>query len=128
MKKILRLLVIFAIPLLGACSGADAVSTTIDLKIADFTFTPNHFTIPAGTEITVHATNAGSVTHNFTIMKLAADVGHEFGEEDRPSVYWEIEIQAGESKTFTFTTPEEPGVYQILCAMPGHLQAGMFGT
>jgi uncharacterized cupredoxin-like copper-binding protein len=44
------------------------------------------------------------------------------------NVYWEEEVDAGESATFTFTAPEEPGEYQIICAIPGHLEAGMQGT
>ena len=128
MKKNLNLLVILSILFLAACGPGNGSSATINIKIDDFSFSPSQFTVPAGTEITVNATNQGSVTHNFIIMKLGSDVGHEFDDEDQPNVYWEMEIQAGDSQAFTFTTPEQPGVYQILCGMPGHLPAGMFGT
>ncbi|MDL1944781.1 hypothetical protein FBQ99_20840, partial [Chloroflexi bacterium CFX2] len=33
-----------------------------------------------------------------------------------------------ESVELSFTAPDQPGTYQIVCGMPGHLQAGMVGT
>jgi uncharacterized cupredoxin-like copper-binding protein len=128
MNKSLTPLVILITLFLAACGPGNGASTSINIELNDFSFTPNQFTLPAGTEITVHATNEGSVEHNFVIMKLGTDAGREFDDEDQPNVYWEAEIQAGDSQTFTFTTPGQPGVYQILCDIPGHLQAGMFGT
>jgi uncharacterized cupredoxin-like copper-binding protein len=65
--------------------------------------------------------------HNFIIMKYATDAGDMFDELDQDNIFWEIDLQPGESETVRFTAPEQPGTYQIICGMPGHLQSGMIG-
>jgi uncharacterized cupredoxin-like copper-binding protein len=113
--------------ILTAC-GAGGPSTTIDVTMTDFQFTPNTFKIPAGQEITVNAVNNGAVEHEFVIFKLGTDAGEEFGPEDEENIYWEVEVLAGQSSTVTFTAPSEPGEYYITCGTEGHLVAGMVGS
>lgn len=127
MKKKLSFVLILATLILSAC-GQNGSSNTINVEITDFAFTPNHFSIPAGEQITLHVTHNGLVEHDFVIMKLGTDVGGHFDEEDLVNVYWQVKIQPGESPTVTFTVPSEPGIYQIVCAMPGHVEAGMIGS
>ncbi len=95
--------------------------------MTDFAFNPNEFTVPAGKEITLHVTHNGTMEHNFIIMKYATDAGDMFDEADKVNVFWEIDLQPGDSETVVFTAPEQPGTYQIICGMPGHLQSGMIG-
>lgn len=112
---------------LTAC-GASGPSTTIDVEFTDFHFTPDVFSIPAGSEITLNATNAGAVIHEFVIMKLGQTIGDDFGDEDEANIYWEVEAEPGESKSVTFTAPTEPGEYQVVCGTEGHFVAGMVGS
>lgn len=127
MKKILFVLFVL-IFVLSACAGTSASpSTTIDVTFAEFTFTPSAFSIPAGKEITINATNNGAVVHEFVIMKLGETVGDQFGDEDEGNIYWEIETEPGASASATFTAPAEPGEYQVVCGTPGHYAAGMIG-
>jgi uncharacterized cupredoxin-like copper-binding protein len=93
--------------------------------MTDFMYNPADFTVPAGQEITLDLTNNGAVVHDFIIMNLGADVGDGFGELDEPNVYWKAELAPGTSNTFTFTAPDQPGEYQVLCGIPGHYIAGM---
>jgi uncharacterized cupredoxin-like copper-binding protein len=128
MKKILFLLVITTGLVLASCGGkSSGPSTKIDVTMTDFQFQPNAFTVPAGQEISLNATNSGAVVHSFVIMKQGQSAGTEFNEEDQPNVYWQVEIQPGGSAETTFKAPEEPGEYEIICHIPGHLQAGMVG-
>ena len=60
-------------------------------------------------------------------MKYGTDAGEMFDEADQDNVLWEMDLQPGDSKTVVFTAPEQPGMYQIICGMPGHLQSGMVG-
>jgi uncharacterized cupredoxin-like copper-binding protein len=114
--------------MLSACGGGGGgPSTTIDVTMAEFTFLPSSFTVPAGQEITVNAKNNGAVVHNFVIMKLGQTVGDSFGPEDEGNVYWEIEALPGVSVSGTFTAPTEPGEYQVVCRTEGHFMAGMVG-
>jgi len=126
MKKSLFVLLFVMVFVLSACTGGGA-STTINVTFAEFTFTPDTFTIPAGQEITINAKNSGAVIHEFVIMKFGQTVGDNFGDEDEGNIYWEVEVAPGASVTATFTAPTEPGEYQIVCGTEGHFVAGMVG-
>ncbi len=102
--------------------------TTVNLKMRDYVFDPETFTIPAGQEITITGQNNGAVTHEFVLVKLGTDAGLAFGDEDEENIYWEFEVESGKQVTETFTAPTEPGVYQYVCGIEGHLTAGMKGT
>ena len=109
---------------LSACGGGGA-STTIDVTMTDFMFEPAEFTIPAGQEITINATNNGAVEHEFVIFNLGTDAGDSFGDEDEGNIYWEVEVLPGDTANATFTAPSEPGEYYVTCGIEGHLEAGM---
>lgn len=127
-----------ALLLLSACSddagtdgddggdGAEA-ATTIEAAATEFQFDPDAWTVPAGEESTIEFTNDGEVEHEWAVIALGEDIGSEdeFTEE---KVVFEVEaIPAGEVATETFTL-DEPGTYQVICALAGHFDAGMEGT
>jgi uncharacterized cupredoxin-like copper-binding protein len=127
MKKKLLLVLLLTTFILSACGGQDNASAKINVDMTDFAFTPNQYIVPASQEITLQIRHDGTVEHDFIIMKYGAEVGGHFNEEDLVNVYWQIKIQPGESQTVTFTAPSEPGTYQIVCGMAGHVEAGMVG-
>jgi uncharacterized cupredoxin-like copper-binding protein len=95
--------------------------------MTDFAFNPNEFTIPAGEDITLKVTHNGTMEHSFIVMKYGTDAGEMFDEADKVNVYWEVDLQPGDSETVLFRAPDQPGTYQIICGMAGHLQSGMVG-
>ncbi len=126
MKKNLLIVFLGLVLVLSACGGGSSqASKSIDVTMTDFQFSPNAFKVPAGATITLHAQNNGAVVHNFVIMKLGTTAGDTFDAADQPNVYWEVEVQPGSSADTTFTAPNDPGDYQIVCRTPGHLAAGM---
>lgn len=114
-------LLVFTLP---ACASG---STTIDLTMDEFSFTPTEFTVPAGQKITINAVNEGAVIHELAVMKFGATVGEDFGDEDDVNIYWAVKVEPGGSITQTFTAPDQPGEYQVVCGIPGHFMAGMVG-
>ena len=120
-------LAILLCTVLSACQPAIA-KNKISIELSDFSFTPDAFTIKAGTAVTMTITNSGTIQHDLNIMKLGSDVGGMFDEEDRQNVLWEAKVEPGETLTAIFTVPDEAGSYQVICSMPGHLQAGMAGS
>jgi len=126
-KKLLALSLVY-IFLLTSCGGGGAPSSTINIEFTEFHYTPDTFTIPAGQEITLNATNNGAVVHEFVIMKLGTSVGDDFGPEDKANIYWQVSVDPGQKKTVTFTAPTDTGEYQVVCGTNGHYVAGMFGT
>jgi uncharacterized cupredoxin-like copper-binding protein len=112
--------------ILSACGGTNNPSTSIKVTMTDFTFLPNTFTIPAGEQISLDANNSGAVAHSFLIMKLGPDVRTHFTPPDQANAYWaQPQIAPGTSVQQSFTSPSEPGVYQIVCENAGHFEAGM---
>ncbi|RPI70089.1 MAG: hypothetical protein EHM38_06670, partial [Geobacteraceae bacterium] len=85
MNKILFVLLGLTL-FLSAC-GAGGPTTTINITMTDFMFEPKEFTVPAGQEITVNATNNGAVLHEFVIFKFGTDAGEKFGDEDEENIF-----------------------------------------
>ena len=127
MKKITIFLFFLLALLLAACQSSGP-STKINVEMTDFAFTPNHFTVPAAEEITVNIAHNGIVVHEFIIMKPGTTAGESFDEEDMPNVHTSVEVQPRHSQTFSFIAPSEPGDYQIVCGIAGHLESGMVAT
>jgi uncharacterized cupredoxin-like copper-binding protein len=127
MRRFLVLVMAALLLALSACGGGQKASTTLNVTLSDFKFTPDTFVVPAGKEITLNLKNEGAVEHEFVIMKLGTNVGEHFGPEDEDNIYWEVEVDKGESKSATFTAPSDPGEYQVVCGIPGHFEAGMVG-
>ena len=129
MKKYLMLVVLaLGLSLILAACGGGGPSTNLKGDMTDFMFDPDTFTVPAGETITLELSNNGAVEHEFVIMNFATGVGDDFGDEDEANIYWEAELEAGVSGTFTFTAPSQPGDYQIVCGSEGHYVAGMVGS
>jgi uncharacterized cupredoxin-like copper-binding protein len=131
MTKLVVLVRAFSLSLLlAACAaGGNAASKSINVTMTDFQFTPNSFTVPAGQQIHFTATNNGGVEHSFVIMKLGKEIKDHFTDQDKANVYWEqTAIPVGQTVNATFTSPSQPGDFQIVCAVPGHFEAGMIAT
>jgi len=128
MKRLVGYYIAIAFSLiLAACGGGDGkASTAINVTMTDFQYTPNTLSVPAGSQIQFSATNNGAVDHSFVIMNLGSEVTTAFSDQDQANVYWEeAAIPAGQTVTDTFKAPSEAGTYQIVCAVPGHFEAGM---
>ena len=127
MKKYawISLLVVLSLALASCGGGGGGASKDIRVTMTDFKFAPDKFTVPAGQQISLSATNNGAITHDFIIMKLGTQVGDHYSSANEPEVYWKIEVPAGQSVKETFTAPADLGEYQVLCGIPGHYEAGM---
>jgi uncharacterized cupredoxin-like copper-binding protein len=127
-------LLVIAVVLVGAgCSSDDGASTDIEVTLDSFEMSPDSWEIPAGEEITITMTNDAAIAHEWVILQPGVTIS---SEDDLPEteeelvanfIYWEEEVEAGDSATFTFTAPPA-GEYQVVCAIPDHFNAGMEGT
>lgn len=119
--------------IVAGCDGGDEASTDLAVTTSDFQFSPDSWTVPAGEEISIDITNEGSVLHEWVLMQPGVSIESEADlpetEEELLAdfVYVEDEVEAGETKTLTFTAPEA-GTYQIICAIETHFDAGMEGS
>jgi uncharacterized cupredoxin-like copper-binding protein len=110
---------------LAACSPK---VTSIEATMTDFKFTPDQWEVAAGGEVSLTLINEGTQEHEYVIMILGKDATVPFDDDDEGNIFWEHELQPGETGTVTFTAPSEPGEYHIVCGTAGHLEAGMRGT
>ncbi|HEX2981661.1 MAG TPA: plastocyanin/azurin family copper-binding protein [Anaerolineaceae bacterium] len=124
---VLSLFIVFSM-VLSACGGGSGsgATTNITTAMSDFKFDPAEWTVPAGEEITLQISNTGQLEHDWILMMSPATI--PFDTDDEANVVTEVEQEPGENTSFKFTAPSEPGDYQVVCGIPGHLEAGMKGT
>lgn len=132
MSKKFALLAVFVMlvsVVLSACSGGGGSSsgggTSISSTMTDFKFDPNTWTVPAGKSITLKLTNNGAVEHTWVLMSKPVTPP---AAQNSPDIIYSAKVQPGQTQTFTFTAPSAPGQYEVICDVPGHLEAGMEGT
>lgn len=97
--------------LLAACSSGAATTEDLTVRASEFKFDPVTINLKVGEPVQATITNVGNVRHTFTIPDLEVNAV----------------MAAGETVTVEFT-PTESGTFELLCAVPGHKEAGMVGT
>lgn len=113
---------------LSACGGGPR-TTELTVEMTDFMFAPPQLSVPANTQVTLNLSNSGTLEHEFVIMNMGEEVTAPVNEDTiEGKVFWEHELEAGASETLQFQAPSEPGTYQIICGIAGHLEQGMEGT
>ncbi|HET7009726.1 MAG TPA: cupredoxin domain-containing protein [Anaerolineales bacterium] len=129
MKARPRSLVLPAIALIAfLVAGCGPKPVTFNVEMSDFKFTPAAFEADGGADVTLVLSNVASVEHEWVLFEKDYQVTLPFDDDDEGHIYWEGEVEPGETQTFTFVAPEEPGQYQVTCGVAGHAEAGMFGT
>lgn len=108
--------------------------STVEVAMNEFNFIPKDATATAG-KITINAPNQGKVVHELVLVKTdkaATDLPQANGEVDEDAIPpadipGEIaDVPPGETKSLTVTLPA--GRYVMICNVPGHFAAGMYGT
>lgn len=95
-----------------AAAPADSEAAAHEIEAQDpAVFSVNELTVKPGDTITM--TNTGFLQHDFTVDELGIH-----------------EVTPGNGDTVTITIPDdaEAGEYEFYCSVPGHREAGMFGT
>jgi plastocyanin len=115
---------------LAACQGGGSDSAESESRSpaeimaegTEFQFTPNEWSVPAGADVMLTFTNDGTVDHSFAVVTGGDTV--ETAVDQEPIV----QAEPGATEEGTFTAPADPGTYQVVCTIPGHLEAGMEAT
>ena len=126
MKKS-ALLIASLLALAAVLTACGPKKIVLEIEMKEFTFIPDTFTVPAGTEVTLNLTNSGALEHEWVIMIYGKEATIPFNEDDEANIFWEHELDAGAEASVTFTSPSQPGEYQVVCGTPGHLEQGMKG-
>ncbi len=134
-----RFTLVVALVLLFAACGDDATSSTtttaeisdpfgppfgLSATAQDFEFIPTSWTVPSGALLVVDFDNQGTVEHTFVVIKDRIVI-ESLADLDDSLIFRELEAGPGETASDTFQAPDVPGSYQVICTVPGHLEAGM---
>lgn len=116
---------------LTACGGGDDAS--LETIATEYQFDPSTWTVEAGSDQSISVANEGQLVHEWAVLAEGQTIE---SEDDLPAdeavfesewVHTEVEVEAGETATHDFTAPDA-GTYQVICAIPGHFDAGMEGS
>jgi len=125
--------------LLSGCGGGDTESAassavpsdTIGVKATEMRFDLTTDRARAG-KVTFNVENTGAVEHEMVVIRTttpAGDIPEKNGERDETGAVGEIrarQLQPSASASLTRTLPA--GHYALICALPGHYEAGMYTT
>ncbi len=106
-----------------------AAGGTVGVEASEMKFVLTSDTAPAGT-VTFNAENVGKVDHEMVVIKTdtpAADLPVKDGEVDESGSIGEIgpeDLKPGASSSLKLDMAA--GHYALICALPGHYQAGMY--
>lgn len=122
----------------AAAAGCNKGPKEVKLDLASIgetmQFDKKELTVPAGAKVTItfknNATNA-AMTHNFVLVQpgmvdlvgaAAATVSAAENHVPKHSaiIFASQLSKPGETLTFTFDAPKDPGNYEFLCTTPGH--------
>lgn len=114
---------------LAACGGGDSdegaaggASITVSAD-NDFAFDQTAWSVPAG-DVTVDFTNDGQLQHSFAVVPAGQTVETLDAYDTATSLLF-IEVDGESSGSDTATL--DASTYQVICTIPGHLEAGMLG-
>lgn len=110
----------------AACSANNA--SVITTTTHDYEYAPATWTVRAGERVTLRMINEGNYEHEWALLKAGEEVTIPFDDDDEERVAFESEVEPAQSKASFFVAPAEPGIYRVVCGVPGHLELGMHGT
>lgn len=115
--------------ILTACNPAIAApSASLNVELSEFKFSPTTMAVFAGKETTLNLTNNGAVKHDLVILKQGVEARAPFHIEDhQQDILLRAELDPGKSTSVQFIFPQQ-GEYNVICTIPGHMEAGMVAT
>jgi uncharacterized cupredoxin-like copper-binding protein len=126
-------------------NGADLVKAAVDtwdakaVKVqieageegAGMFFKAKNTDLKLNTPAVITLVNSGKIKHEFTAEEFFPTMAFRKAEdafgEYKATLLKEAEVKVG-GKLELFVIPTKAGVFKIVCAIPGHEKAGMFGT
>jgi uncharacterized cupredoxin-like copper-binding protein len=104
---------------------------TVQVAMTEYAFAPSSFTVKAGSTVDFVFNNRGVVEHEAVIGDMDFQDEHEqemaSGDMSMESGEPEVDAEAGESKTLTYTF-DQPGSLIIGCHVKDHWARGMKAT
>jgi len=113
----------------AVAAPAVAVDGMIDIMLVSFEFSPVSWVVTSGEPIVINVINmenSSSEPHTWTLL-AAGTVWTTWRDFDLEQILATTQgVPANSMATLEFTAPE-PGTYQVVCTVRGHIQRGMVG-
>ncbi len=93
---------------------------SISVNIPGLSFTLSDTSVRAGARVTFTVTNSHALDHTFTVITSSQH------KSQKPFI--DISVAPGTTNTDALTVPRGVSSLYFYCTVPGHEQAGMFGT
>ena len=110
-----------------ALASCGSRAPTLSISMSEYEFSPPSWEVPAGAQVELTLINDGTLFHNWVLMPPEDEVEPPYTRDKWQQSLAEFRVRGGESETFTFTAPSEPGEYPVLCTEGGHFDLGMTG-
>jgi uncharacterized cupredoxin-like copper-binding protein len=107
-----------AAPAASASSGGGA-STTINATEKDFAIAIDNSSVPAGS-VTFKISNQGPSPHDIGVTKQS-----DSSKSGITGPVIKVTDPIDQGKTGSLTVDLQPGTYNVVCTIPGHVQLGM---
>lgn len=134
-----------------ADTASAEVDRTIEFNAGDMWFDPESLQIKPGETIRFVVTNTGNLEHEFVIGDTAAQRehremmqsmmtqghgdgghgghgGHDMAEGAHGGSMPSVTLKPGEAQTLVWTAPDNVDALEYACNIPGHYEAGMYGS
>ncbi|MBG7604869.1 MAG: hypothetical protein IZT58_09555 [Actinobacteria bacterium] len=115
----------------GACAGSANTATTtprssgdpagVVVDLDEYRFVPS--TLSVGVDVSVDVRNLGGLEHTWSVLADPIDGERELVGSTK---LLEVRLEVGQSASIELDVLPA-GVYQLVCAIPGHFSAGMIG-
>ncbi len=120
-------LYVLPLVLVGAQPAASQVPTTVNVQLANFSFTPKSIVLDHGHSYLLRLTNVADGGHDFTAPEFFATSA--IAAEDRRLVTeGEVEVPPGQVREIHLTAPGAAGNYHLKCSHSFHKMFGMSGS
>lgn len=126
----------------GHAAKAAKATRTVQVSLADMSFTPNNLEVRTGETVRFELVNKGAVVHEFTLGDAALQARHQKEMLDMAAMGHDkaahgamggmhhdansVTLKPGESGELTWTFTRATAI-EFACNEPGHYQAGMVG-
>lgn len=102
----------------GPADAGTGPAVEVELSAENIAFSRNEISVPAGAQVTMTFTNNDAVGHDFDLWESSSKQDQLFDGE--------IITGPGQTTTYEFTAPEEPGEYFFDCSVHPQQMTGTF--
>jgi uncharacterized cupredoxin-like copper-binding protein len=101
---------------------------TVEIDVHGSAFSPERFTVVAGTRVRFILVNGDPISHELIIGPPEVHARHASGHEaQHPSIPGEVSVGPNRTAMTTYRF-DTPGTVEFACHMPGHYEYGMHGV